>query len=288
MGERTYIAWATSTGSPWYGCSKVSPGCKNCYAEELTLRHGWAEWGDDAPRVRSKGFWAMARKLNAKAEDQVTMSELLRPRMFPSLMDWLDPRAPVELLAEFLLLVFETQNLDWLLLSKRIELLRERVDAVARLWACDGSYRKTPEARCYHDMICWWRAGNPPPNIWLGVSVEDQRRADDRIPELLKTPAKVRFLSVEPLLQKVDLRFNALATGDPTLCRPRHSLDWTIIGGESGKNRRDCGVEAIVDIVHQCKAAGVPCFVKQDCAAKPGQQGRIPDDVWAVKEFPVL
>ena len=93
-----------------------------------------------------------------------------------------------------------------------------------------------------------WLSGTPPANIWIGVSVEDQKRADERIPLLLTIPARVRFLSVEPLL--------------------------------------DCGVEAIVDVANQCKSAGVPCFVKQDCAAKPGQQGRIPETTWSFKQFP--
>lgn len=63
---------------------------------------------------------------------------------------------------------------------------------------------------------------------------------------------------------------------------------WIIVGGESGKSRRDCGVEAICDVARQCHEAGIPVFVKQDCALRPGQQGRIPPDVWALKEFPVL
>ncbi len=103
-----------------------------------------------------------------------------------------------------------------------------------------------------------------PDNVWLGVSVEDQQRADERIPLLLQVPARVRFLSVEPLLGPVDL----------CSCNPkwpdRHSrdcrllsLDWVIIGGESGPRARPCHVEWVRSLVQQCKAAGTPCFIKQ-------------------------
>ena len=68
MSIKTNIEWADSTGSPWYGCTVKSPGCEHCFARELTLRYDWAGWGNDAPRVRSKGFWDMARRLNRKAE----------------------------------------------------------------------------------------------------------------------------------------------------------------------------------------------------------------------------
>jgi len=95
----------------------------------------------------------------------------------------------------------------------------------------------------------------PPKNVWLGTSVEDQTTADERIPHLVQTPAAVRFLSCEPLLGTVDV------TGGPW-------LDWVIVGGESGPRARPCNVEWIREIVRQCREAGVPCFVKQ-LGAKP-------------------
>lgn len=316
MSKSTNIAWCDSTSSPWFGCSRTSPGCQFCYAEELTLRHGWAGWGDNAPRVRSKGFEknvrAMHRKPNvgiycgeasgqesrdmnccALCSTETDHEPIRRRRIFPSLMDWLDPKVPIEWLADFLKVIYECPNLDFLLLTKRPEIFNERMDGACMLWACDGSYRETPESRCYHDMLCQWRAGHSPRNVWIGVSVEDQKRADDRIPVLLMMPAAVRFLSVEPLLKPItfDLggnanwHFNCLTGKQGWLSVNRH-VDWVIVGGESGPNRRDCGVGAIIDVADQCKAAGVPVFVKQDSALKPGQQGRIPDDIWAIKEFP--
>ena len=109
----------------------------------------------------------------------------------------------------------------------------------------------------------------PLPNVWLGVSVENQRVADERIPELLATPAAVRWLSCEPLLEHVDLRLD-----EESLCGPGpddsrrtrtgpNGLHWVIVGGESGPGARPCNVDWIRGIVQQCEAARVPVFVKQ-------------------------
>jgi protein gp37 len=199
-----------------------------------------------------------------------------RRRVFSlSLGDWLDPEVPVEWLADMLDVIRRCPELDFQLLTKRPEFWKARIVAAIQ-WRqfhdkeLDGSYH----------MLKSWLEHIPPPNIWLGVSVENQEAADRRIPELLRIPAKVRFLSVEPLLEPVDLSNGLGLMGAPG------DVDWVIVGGESGRNRRDCGVEAIVSVAEQCRAAGVPVFVKQDCAAKAGQQGRIPDNIWNLKQFP--
>jgi len=112
--------------------------------------------------------------------------------------------------------------------------------------------------------------GDPPEwplrNVWLGVSVEDQQRADERIPLLLRTPAAVRFLSCEPLLGPVDMRREFIqTTGRNAGIRSTwlRSLDWVIVGGESGRDARPCNVEWLRSIVRQCREASVPVFVKQ-------------------------
>jgi protein gp37 len=305
MSEKTGIAWADSTGNPWIGCTKVSPGCKHCYAAELdankfsrtmggaTPENPISHWGKGAPRVRTKSFWKDAVKWNRDADpdDQTRADWPLceRPRIFPSLCDWLDDEVPIEWLYDFAYLMFITQNLDWLNLTKRPENFTSRIAAVLDRYSTLGDKPI--------DFGIWvqnWIKGTAPRNVWIGVSVEDQKRADERIPRLLQIPAKVRFLSVEPLLEKVDLKL-----GEPQQDSPNGSkyyelteagcfIDWVIVGGESGKDRRDCGVDAIVDVAKQCVAAGVPCFVKQDAAFKPGQQGRIPAETWGLKQFPQL
>jgi protein gp37 len=111
-------------------------------------------------------------------------------------------------------------------------------------------------------------------NVWLGVSVEN-RRWLSRLDTLAQVPAVVHFASFEPLLEDL---------GDLTPWLSR--LEWAIVGGESGKDRRPMEVRWLLRIVEQCQAAGVATFVKQDTAFKDGRQGRIPDAVWAIKEHP--
>jgi len=104
--------------------------------------------------------------------------------------------------------------------------------------------------------------GITPKGIWLGVTAEDQQRADERIPLLLQTPAAVRFVSVEPMLGHIDLKDWGVPPLEWTIDTTR-LLNWVIIGCESGPNRRPMKLEWAIDLVHQCKAAGVACFVKQ-------------------------
>lgn len=295
MAKNSNIAWTTHTFNPWIGCTKVSPGCKNCYAETLdknrfskTVGGGTKDkpishWGKGAPRYRtSTSLWNQPRKWNTEVEAHPDY----RARVFPSLLDWLDEEAPAEWLADFLELIHETPNLDWLLLTKRPKNFEEQI-------AC-ASENLHPEG----NIASEWLSGRPPENVWIGVSVEDQKRADERIPQLLRIPAKVRFLSVEPLLGPVDLKWiendgyklNCLMGRQTDMGRPCEDfgakVDWVIVGGESGAGRRDCTHHAIENVAMQCQAGDVPVFVKQDCAAKPGLQGRISNDTWSLKQFP--
>jgi protein gp37 len=182
-------------------------------------------------------------------------------------------------------LIRRTPNLDWLLLTKR---------------------PASPWLSHFFD-------GEPPTNVWLGTSVEDQATADLRIPKLLQIPAAVRFVSYEPALSYIDFRLLEMAPNGHDLLRWIYApcpygcggdgccgcdhlgtvqikcgLDWIIVGGEYGPGHRPFGPEWARQTVADCKAAGVACFVKQDSGPKPGQQGRIPDEVWTVKEWPVV
>jgi protein gp37 len=179
-------------------------------------------------------------------------------------MDWLDEAVPAAQRARFLDVVRRTPNLDWLLLTKRPEKWRELVNrAEGAFFDIENDCKKWEE---YHELRVWLRrwyeTDRPPDNIWVGTSVEDQQRAEERVPALLKIPAKVRFLSVEPLLEKVDLKLAQRRRGaeeELETC----GIDWVIVGGESGPGARPCNVEWIRDIVRQCRDARVPCFVKQ-------------------------
>lgn len=302
MSETTKIAWADSTGSPWFGCTEVSPGCLHCYARELTLKHKWAGWGNTSARVRSKGFWSMAEKLNridwicatcgsrkpnlwdakngASCRDCGTANNFRRPRIFPSLMDWLDAYAPEELFTEFLSLIYRTPNLRWLLLTKRPELFESRLTAATDAWPHLPDFSLQDEEKTHA-----WLEGQSPENVWVGVTVEGPGQLD-RIKELAKIPARIRFVSFEPLLEWIDPEIPVLEQATEGR-EPRTAVDWAIVGGESGPRRRDCGVEAICDLADTLSFTnGIPTFVKQDCARFPGTQGRIPDEVWKLKQFP--
>jgi len=263
VSENSKIEWTDYTFNPWMGCTKVSPGCANCYAEALIdRRYGKAKWGKGQPRVRtSAANWKLPLKWNrwtADIEDDPDVQYFkstgvlttTRPRVFcASLADWLDDEVPIEWLGDLLSLIYSTPNLDWLLLTKRPGNFHERLRNCVPHDAVTFGMR--------HD----WLHGYAPANVWLGSSVEDQKRADERIPELLKIPARVRFLSVEPMLGPIDFTTGGYLRGPAMQICP--TVNWVIFGGESGAGARPCNIEWIRDGVRQCRAAGVAPFVKQ-------------------------
>lgn len=306
MSERTKIQWADSTWSPWRGCMKVSEGCAHCYAETLAKRNPavLGGWGKGAPRVLSKS-WGDPVRWNQKnivcvqcglrlAKPQGHLAKggkkcgfvdgdgdldvkfiETRPRIFPSLCDWLDDEVPVGWLAQFLALIHGTPNLDWLLLTKRPELFEARFKSVLS----ERNISKNQDCSEWR-FIDDWINGHPPSNVWMGVSVENQKRAEERIPILLKIPAALRWLSLEPMLGSVDLthldaegaghpdwcQINAMAGKQSDMGRPCPDipkLDWLVIGGESGDHARPCSIEWIRSLLKQGTDSGVPVFVKQ-------------------------
>lgn len=191
-------------------------------------------------------------------------AQMHRRRVFSlSLGDWLDDEVPIEWLADMLDVIRQCPNLDWLLCTKRPELWRTRLGAVAQM--VDAIKIK---GDALENWVNAWIEGEPPPNVMLLASVEDQAAADKRIPALLKIPARWRGLSCEPLLGPVDIgsavrlggfykSSNAGREADDA------TLDWVIIGGESGPNARRCNVAWVTSLKEQAQAAGVPVFVKQ-------------------------
>lgn len=315
MSETTNIGWTDHTGGPFLICTEVSPGCANCYARELMLKRlapivrkayrlaGLADWetrpvwGKTAPRVLTKGFWTEAVRLNRRAEAAARGGRAngdlptQRPRMFPSLIDvwddmpsgimdqdgnWLDVDG---VRARFLDLVRTTPHLDWLLLTKRPEKILTSLQAVVKHCVnVTGGANPALEMWLYD----WLDNGAPPRNVWLGFSAENKDCLWKRWGYAKVIPAVQHFVSCEPLLEDLS------GTLETVLIEARTmgvNL-WPIIGGESGAGRRDCGVAAIVNAARVCQAQNVPVYVKQDCAFKSEQQGRIPDDVWAWKQFP--
>lgn len=197
MGEQSKIEWCDSTVNLWQGCDKVSPGCAHCYAAAMDARfNGGLNWKGLRTDKRKSGT-ALAMKLDRKAAKLG-----IRYRVFNgSMNDWLDEEVPIEWLADLLALIHSTPNLDWLLLSKRPENWKTRLrDALE----CMSDNMKNYDEPTYK-FVREWIICNPPSNVWIGTTVENQEMADKRISQLLKIPAKVRFLSCEPLISSVDI-----------------------------------------------------------------------------------
>lgn len=238
MGDTTGIAWTDHTFNGWWGCTNISAGCDNCYAETLAHRYKWDVWGAGKTR-RTFGdkHWAEPLKWNEQA-----VKDGRRHRVFAmSMADVFDVEVPREWLDRLWALIRATPMLDWQLLTKRHTRIRECLPAD-------------------------W--GNGYPNVWLGVSAENQHWADERIPALLKVPAVMRFVSAEPLLGPIDFRlvpnFNRVGLDLSRL--------WVIVGGESGKGARPMAEAWARLLREQCKIAGVPYFFKQWGDASPARQ----------------
>ena len=237
--ENSKIEWTDHTFNPWIGCTKVSDGCKHCYAETLMdKRYGKVKWGPQGQRIRtSEANWRKPLKWNREAK-----AAGKRARVFcASLADVFEDKADQleemdKWRAELFQLIQDTENLDWLILTKRPENVMGMVDAP------------------------WYYAL---PNVWIGTSVENQEQANKRIPELLKIPAAVRFLSMEPLLGAVDLENLAYEAAGPAWAGYNLLIDWVIVGGESGPDARPMHPDWARSVRDQCQDAGVPFLFKQ-------------------------
>lgn len=227
MAKNSSIEWTHHTFNPWWGCVRVSPGCKHCYAETWAKRVGMILWGNRAPRrFFSDSHWSEPLAWNREA-----LAAGERRRVFcASMADVFERRAELEVWRSRLwALIDATPRLDWLLLTKRPEQI----------------------ARC----VPW--SGSWPHNVWLGTTVENQHWANKRLDILLEYPARVRFVSAEPLLGPLDLR--------PWLERDRSGrrIDWVIAGGESGAKARPMNPEWARELRDQCTRARVPFHFKQ-------------------------
>lgn len=241
MGQDSKIEWTHHTFNPWWGCVRVSPGCEHCYAETFAKRVGLNVWGPAKTterRLFGEKHWAEPLKWNKQAGQAGE-----RRRVFcASMADVFEEHPQIETERWRLWdLIEETPALDWLLLTKR----PENIIANTARWAP------------------WGPIGKWPDNIWIGTTVENQEQAEKRIPILLNVPARVRFLSCEPLLGPVDLD-QAARHPDGTR-RPNWGLGihWVICGGESGHGARPMNPEWARSLRDQCQAAGVAYHFKQ-------------------------
>jgi len=277
----TGIQWTDETWNPTTGCTRISPGCKNCYAFALhDMRHAAHQAGKKVPAQYAKPF----KELQLFPDRLDTPLHWKKPRrvFVNSMSDLFHEDVPNEFIADVFATMYEAQWHTFQVLTKRAGrmaslLSNPRFPFAIGVRAWVRLARRSPEKAklvtsddVVRDVMdCW-----PLPNVWLGVSVEDQKRADERIPDLLNTPAAVRFLSCEPLLGPLDLgcrcwfSLNSGPNGECEKCgRPRwlgpNRIAWAICGGESGPGARACDAAWIGSIVAQCRAAGTAGFVKQ-------------------------
>lgn len=229
MAKNSAIEWTHHTFNPWWGCTKVSPGCKHCYAETWARRVGQDVWGARAPRRElSEAYWRQPLAWNAAA---LRTGE--RARVFcASMADVFEDRRDLDSKRERLwALIQQTPQLDWLLLTKRPQ--------------------NVPSLAPYGE--------NWPDNIWLGATAENQKWLDRRMRELGRLKGKILFLSCEPLLGPLD--FSAWKA--TARLGAERMVDWVIAGGESGAHARPANPEWFISIRDQCLASGVKFHFKQ-------------------------
>lgn len=280
MAENTGIQWTDATANFWWGCFKVSAGCKHCYAETLSNRYGKKIWGSPSSTERElkKAIWTDLPKWNREAKEAGQ-----RRRVFvQSMADFFEDHPQVtEWRQDALALMQECRSLDFQVLTKRPENVVEMIE--------------TSRSHSFSDAEMWFSAF---PHVQIGTSIENQETADERIPHLLRIPAKVRFLSAEPLLGEVEINKQS-GTLDEVFALGDFGVNWVIVGGESGHGARPFDLAWACSLVAQCKAANVPVFVKQmgsnpvnvpsgyKITGKGGDWNEWPEGL-RIREFPAL
>jgi len=308
MSENSKIEWTDHTFNPFIGCTKVSPGCDNCYAEAMMdKRMHKVVWGPQQPRVRTSATnWREPLKWNAR-HDAFFAEHGRRQRVFcASLADVFDNAIDTAWREDVFDLIRATLNLDWLLLTKRIGNVRKMLEDAA-----DHAFNHRRDD--LHQWLVAWLNGDAPLNVWLGATIVNQEEASRDVPKLLSMPARVRFLSMEPLLGPVDLSSipanlvtaagvdagydwfdpltgvgitpNGRQEDDEEPAYPR--LDWIIVGGESGHGARPMDTAWAQSLRQQCVDAGARFFMKQmgGVRDKRGALGDLPKDL-QVREHP--
>ena len=257
----TSIEWVTNpdgskgeTWNPTTGCTKVSEGCDNCYAERIANRFGGPGYFDTVrlhpDRLDKPLYWRKPRRV-----------------FVDSMSDLFHDDVPGELIARVFAVMALSGEHTFQVLTKR----PGRMASVLSSEAVVSAVRKRVDQYLPGAELTAW----PLLNVWLGVSVENQKWADVRIPKLLETPAAVRFLSCEPLLGPVD--FRAWLPWKTRAYEGNLSIDWCIVGGESGPHARPMHPTWVRSLRDQCQAAGVPFFFKQWGEYRPAEGALLSD-----------
>lgn len=276
VGAKTKIEWTDATWNPLWGCSRVSEGCRNCYAERVAgrLQHHEAYAGLVQPSTATSSGFQWTGRVNLVRKHMLDPIKWKKPRRIfvNAQSDLFHENVPDEWIHQIFDVMQDSVH-TFQILTKRPERMLDFVEKRIQLCADmnDGAGTKDAEEREIAASFRW-----PLPNVWLGVSVENQAAADERIPLLLQTPAARRFISAEPLLGEICLtsipswggwRCDALRVNDDGeftgAARSWRHIDWVICGGESGPGARPMHPDWARRLRDQCVAAGVPFFFKQ-------------------------
>ena len=277
MADGTKIEWADATVNYVNGCSLASPGCTNCYAMRLAgtrLKHHPTRAGLTQD-TKAGPVWTGEVRENPAALEQALRWKKPRAIFWNAHGDLFHENVPDEWIDKQFAAMALTPQHRHMVLTKRSARMREYFARnTEQMWTEQDPWVRITRWMEEFDFSITdhsWRL--PLPNVWLGVSVEDQRRADERIPDLLETPATIRFISAEPLLGPVDLEHieyypgflkNALTGKEQGgHCPDGPGLDWVIVGGESGPNARPMHPDWARSLRDQCADAGVPFLFKQ-------------------------
>lgn len=272
MGAKTGIEWTDATWNPILGCSRVSEGCRNCYAERIAGRFpNSSVYGGLTQIVNDRAVWTGQIKETKKLLEPLSWRSPKRV-FVNSMSDLFHENVTDDMRDEIFAVMAVCPHHTFQVLTKRPERMKAYIDYLtcydvlrsARIGDIASELGNSP---CASVMVDEW----PLKNVWLGVSVENQKAADERVPLLLQTPAVLRFISAEPLLGDIDLDdrrdwltvgFDAARGGYPHR-KQSPGLDWVICGGESGPGARPMHPDWARSLRDQCQAAGVPFFFKQ-------------------------
>ncbi|MDO8934208.1 MAG: phage Gp37/Gp68 family protein, partial [Rhodocyclaceae bacterium] len=239
MAAHTGIVWTDATWNPVTGCTKVSPGCKHCYAER-----DWARLAAN-PKTRYHGREFTDVQYHMDVLELPLHWKKPRRIFVNSMSDLFHEDVPTDVIADVFGIMAAARHHTFQVLTKRPERMRYELSD----WGFRGMVDEC--AAMYSGAIARW----PLPNVWIGVSVEDQATAEERIPLLIETPAEVRWISAEPLLGSLNLYDWIGPWGTPEQLQAPAMLDWIVVGGESGPKARPMHPEWVRILRDQCAVA---------------------------------
>ena len=303
MADHSKIEWTDATWNPVTGCSVVSPGCTNCYAMKLAgtrLKHHESRAGLTRD-TKAGPVWTGEVRFNEAWLTQPLQWK--RPRMVFVCAhgDLFHEDVPDAWIDQVFAVMALAHRHTFQVLTKRSERMRDYLSRHRwHLWAAAG--RAIDPLRWQNLPPIMGGDRTPVPNVWLGISAEDQLRADQRIPDLLATPAAIRFVSAEPLLGPIDFNRIPMPQDEDRECSALSGheiagmvgnavgwippLDWIIVGGENGP--RQMLAEWAQAIRDQCAAANIPFFFKQWGSYLPAGQAMADGRIWAPRGGPAL